>query len=275
MTLFNDLWKKFKVPPQEFEGLEGDSHPIDTGPSEPGSPTNTVENVLNAFQQAEVESLEQDVLTSKMLTLKSIVSEPKEEKLEVRFSKIKENLGSAECYETVRQERWPDNIRCPDCQSQNLKRIAQLPSAPPNKHRYRCLDCGELFDDDTGTPMEREVPSLNVWMHCWYLMGCTDSLTYIATKLGLELSLVEAMIERLRETFHTQKPLTNFLRFEEWNKQSQHLRTQLKEDLLREYERLNANVATVPKDTAEYRRQLNLRRDLKPSTAPPSGGRKR
>lgn len=273
MTLFNDLWKKLKETPTNATSV-----PTRTVPSSSKTSERTTEQVLNDFQQVELESLEKDNLLSKMTALKELVDQPKEEKPELRFTQIKQVLGPSETHETVRQERWPKDIHCPNCKSVNLKRLPQLPSKSPHNHRYQCLDCDTIFNDDTDTPMEQGVPPLNIWMQCWYLMGCTDSLNYIAHKLGLDLSIVEMMVDRLQKTFLAQKPLTRFMGFEEWNKQSQHLKTQLKEDLLREYELLNANIATVPKDTAEYRRQQNIRRELTPTISPPSptgGGRKR
>lgn len=274
MTLFNDLWKKFKETPT--------SNPS-SRPKRPESKTaethRTQEQVVNDFQAVELESLNSKELIAKLQHLKELVDLPKEEQPELRFTQIQQNLGPGETHETVRQERWPEDIDCPNCHSKQLKRLPPLANQSSHNHRYQCLSCDTIFNDDSGTPMEAGIPPINVWMQCWYLMGCTDSIVYIAQKLGLDLSVVEMMVDRLQKTFHAQKPLTRFMGFEDWNKQSQHLRTQLKEDLLREYESLNANVATAPKDTAEFRRQQHIRRELKPSIAPPSptvgGGRKR
>lgn len=195
--------------------------------------------------------------------------------LEVRFSKINQHLGPPEVHETVRLERWQPSIHCPDCYSGHIKRLPQLPPTSPLKHRYRCMDCGSIFNDDSGTPLERSVPPLNIWMQVWYLMGCTESLSYIASKLNLDLGIIEYMAEQLRILFKTDHPLTRFVDYDEWSKKSKHLRDQLKDDLLKQYERLSADIATIPKDTAEFRRQQNLRRDLVSTTAPPSGGKKR
>lgn len=239
------------------------------------SSSEKIDAISNAFQQTEIEILERNKVLSNLNALKELMDQPKENTPEMRFSKISQYLGESECHETVRQERWPVEIFCPNCLSKNLKRIAQLPTQKPHNHRYLCLDCDTAFNDDSGTAMEHGTPPLNVWMHCWYLMGCTESLNYIAKKLGLELGMVEFMAVQLQKTFHAKQPLTRFLGYDEWNKQSQQLRQQLKEDLLLQYERLSANIATVPKDTAEHRRQSILRTELKPSITPPSGGKKR
>lgn len=308
MTFFNDLWKKFKQPVPNETSFSSPKKPLIQDPNAPQknlashqnqstqltspkddleisqnnpSVLQNAESVLNAFEHLETES---EHLYSNLNALKALVTEPKIEQphkpsehknLDLRFSTIKKHLGPPEAHETVRQERWQPNIHCPDCHSGNLKRLTQTPPQSPYKHRYRCLECGLVFNDDTGTPLEQNVPPLSIWMQCWYLMGCTESLSYIATKLNLDLNVIEYMAEQLRIVFKASHPLTRLIDYEEWSKQSNNLRAQLKEDLLKQYERLSADIATIPKDTSEFRRQQNLRRDLVSTTAPPTGGRKR
>lgn len=274
MTFFNDLWKRLKSPVSpDTELMEKPQEKTEQSPST--AALTNLQTVLQAFEQNEIDSLQKETVLKNLSILKSLVDQPKEDKPELRFSKIKQHLGDPECHETVRQERWPDHIRCPQCQATKLKRLAQLPNKNPLNHRYQCLVCQFIFSDDSDTPIEKSLPPINIWMQCWYLMGCTESLSYIATKLGLDLGMVEYMVNQLQKIFNAQKPLTRFVDQKEWNKQAYQLKEQLKEDLLKQYERLNANVATAPKDTTEFRRQQNLRRDLTSTTAPPSSGKKR
>jgi len=282
----DELWKKFKTSHEIKKALpkEGDTA-VDTlnPPKVPERELDTSDDVLNAFEAVELESLQNEKLYQNLSELKNLVEgESEKVPLDVRFMQINKYLGLEEkeatkktegtplAHETVRHERWPNNIHCPTCQSVNLKRLAQLPPTSQNKHRYRCLDCGTLFNDDSDTPLEHGIPPINVWMQCWYLMGCGLPINYIAKKLNVDLSTVEMMTQQLKRTFNAEKPLTRFMGFDEWNKQAESLRRQLKEDLLRLYERLNANVATAPKDTVEFRRQQNLRRELKVTPEPPS-----
>lgn len=270
MSFLTTLWNKFR-------------HLYNSNPSTPDTAleqddlipkSSNIDTTIIDFQkeQLDFESLSMDTVIANLRALKGLVSQQKEEKPELRFSKIQQHLGIPECYETIRQERWHINIHCPDCQSTNLKRLAQVQSKSLHNHRYQCLECGTIFNDDTGTPIEKNIPPLNIWMQCWYLMGCTDSWVYIANKLNLDLATVEKMAQQLQKTFNAKQPLTRFVGFTEWNKQSEHLKEQLKEDLLKQYEKLNANIATQPKDTAEFRRQETLRRD--PSMQTPVGTKK-
>jgi len=288
MTFLNDLWKKFNAPVtnKKWDDTYSDSEHSNSeqsGPEQtlkvPTHPQATLKQTESDFQKNEEEYQQKDHVLENLKALKEILDKPKEEALELRFSNINQHLGEPECHETVRQDRFANKIQCPSCQSSHLKRIAQLPSKSPYNHRYECLNCGAVFNDDSGTPLETGVPPLNIWMQCWYLMGCTDSLTYIAAKLNLEVHVIEKMANQLRKIFNAQKPLTQFLGYEEWRKQSEQMHKQLKEDLLKQYEFLDANIATAPKDTAEFRRQQNLRRGqlLPPSsgTGAPGTGKKR
>lgn len=292
MTFLDDLWKKFKTEDsnhalkiQKKEAaevpavLEKDHTSQKTPLPKASVNVSMLENskqVLEHFEENEIENLGRQTVLDNLKALKVLVDQPKEDKPELRFTKIKQHLGEPECYETVRQERWYPDIHCPKCNSNHLQQLPQVPPHSLHKHRYRCLDCATDFNDDSGTPIETGIPPINIWMQCWYLMGCTDSLAYIAAKLNMDLTLVESMVHQLQKLFHSKKPLTRFLDFEEWSKQSQHLREQLKDDLLRQYERLNANIATAPKDTAEFRRQQNIRRGLNPTAPPsPTPGKKR
>lgn len=273
MTFLNDIWKKFKSEPTQEQSREtSDIVTLENPPKTDKEIKKTKENLKQTkenYLEVEKENLQKDKMMDNLKALKEALDHPKEEVPELRFTQVvKKHLDEPAAHETVRQERWPENIRCPKCNSNHLKRVAQIPPASSSNHRYRCLDCDEVFSDETGTPFEQGVPPLNVWMQCWYLMGCTDSLNYIAVKLNLDLATVKIMVGQLQKIFNAQKPLTHFLKYEEWNKQADQMRKQLKDDLLKQYEQLDANVSTAPKDTTEFRRQQTLRRTGGPSIEP-------
>jgi len=166
-------------------------------------------------------------------------------------------LGEEESSEMLRTERWPNAITCPTCTSLLIKKLKKVKAGTSYKYEYQCLSCGETFLDDSGTCMEGGALPIQIWMQCWYLAGCTNSITYIASKLGLEERVVKQMVNQLQKLFQADKPFTRTLEFKDWAKQAQHLEKKIKgmmkkkKDLM---EGLDVG-GTQPSDTAEYRRQ--------------------
>ena len=63
---------------------------------------------------------------------------------------IKHLIDDVQCYQTVRELRWPDGVECPSCQSgQVIKRGFDDTEAA--RQRYECTDCHQRFDDLTDT----------------------------------------------------------------------------------------------------------------------------
>lgn len=254
MVLFRDLWKKYgswETPVNS--ALDLDTAEINQPPEKPSIPLHPYTHVTQELEQM-------DTVLANLRSLKLLMEQPKEPAPELRFFQIKQHLGLAETYETLRQERWHPKIHCPHCGSTQLKRLLQELPEPPENHRYLCLDCGEEFNDDSGTPLAQGLPPLFTWIECWYLYGCTDSLLYIAHKLGLELSTVEMMILEMKRLFNSDKPLNRFELSAKLSEQSVNLREQLKQDLQIKLERLGAQISQVPKDTLEFHRQETIRR---------------
>ena len=59
-------------------------------------------------------------------------------------------LDDAKCFACVRQQRWPEGVRCPGCSSGDVIRDG-CNDTQPYRQRYRCKACGSRFDDLTGT----------------------------------------------------------------------------------------------------------------------------
>ena len=55
-------------------------------------------------------------------------------------------IDDAKCFELVRQQRWPDGVRCPTCSSAAVTRHGR-DDAQPHRQRYRCTACDRRFDD--------------------------------------------------------------------------------------------------------------------------------
>jgi transposase-like protein len=113
-------------------------------------------------------------------------------------------LDEARCFALVRQHRWPDGVRCPDCDSAVVIRNGH---AEGHRQRYLCKACHGRFDDLTGTVLAGHHQPLRVWVLCLYLMGLNLSNRQIAQELGLDASDVQAMTEQLRQGLVARAPV--------------------------------------------------------------------
>src|SRR6266568_2257021 len=63
---------------------------------------------------------------------------------------IKNLLDDAQCYQTVRELRWPEGITCPSCASQHVIKRG-FDDTEPARQRYECHNCNTRFDALTDT----------------------------------------------------------------------------------------------------------------------------
>ncbi len=106
-------------------------------------------------------------------------------------------IDDAKCFALVRQQRWPEGVRCPACSSGTVVRDG-CDDRQAHRQRYRCKTCAGRFDDLTGTVLAGHRQPLRVWVVCLYFMGLNLSNRQIAQELGLDGSDVQAMTEQLR-----------------------------------------------------------------------------
>ena len=114
-------------------------------------------------------------------------------------------VDDAKCYETVRQLRWPDGVRCAHCDAPEITRQG-LDETQPQRQRYLCKACGRRFDDLTGTVFAGHHQPLSVWVLCLYLMGLNLSNVQIAHELCLNENDVQKMTAQLRQGVVERKP---------------------------------------------------------------------
>src|ERR687885_1332865 len=111
---------------------------------------------------------------------------------------IKNLIDDVQCYQTVRELRWPDGITCPSCAStQVIKR--GFDDTEPARQRYECHDCDQRFDDLTDTIFAGHHQPLKVWVGCLYFMGLNVSNEQIAQELALHGGDVHEMTTQLRQ----------------------------------------------------------------------------
>jgi transposase-like protein len=114
-------------------------------------------------------------------------------------------MDDAKCFAFVRQQRWPEGVRCPSCDSEAVIRDG-CDDTQPHRQRYRCKACAGRFDDLPGTALAGHHQPLRVWVLCLYFMGLNLSNRQIALELGLNASDVQAMTEHLRRGLVARAP---------------------------------------------------------------------
>jgi len=66
---------------------------------------------------------------------------------------IQNLIDAAKCYETVRQLRWSDGVKCPHCGANEVNKRGH-DERQPERQRYECKGCGRQFDDLSETIVE-------------------------------------------------------------------------------------------------------------------------
>ena len=105
---------------------------------------------------------------------------------------IKKLIDNAQCYQTIRDLRWPDGVTCASCASnQVIKR--GVDDTEPARQRYECGACHTRFEDLTDTIFAGHHQPLKVWVWCLYFMGRNVSNEQIAHELALHGSDIQHM----------------------------------------------------------------------------------
>ena len=111
---------------------------------------------------------------------------------------IKNLVDDAQCYDTVRELRWPEGRQCPLCDSKRVIKRG-FDDQEPARQRYECRACEKRFDDLTDTIFAGHHQPLKVWILCLYFMGLNLSNEPIAAELEWDRSDVQEMTTQLRE----------------------------------------------------------------------------
>ncbi len=107
-------------------------------------------------------------------------------------------IDDSKCFDTIRAMRWPEGVRCPECNSAEVIRDGR-DDTQPERQRYRCRGCRKRFDDLSGTILAGHHQPLRVWVLCLYFMGLNPSNEQIAQELGIAPDDAQVMASRLRE----------------------------------------------------------------------------
>jgi transposase-like protein len=110
---------------------------------------------------------------------------------------IQSLIDDAKCFETVRDLRWPDGVRCPHCESPEITKQG-CDDTQPERQRYLCKSCERRFDALTHSIFAGHHQPLRIWILCLYFMGLNLSKAQIAKELDLNKDDVHQMTSQLR-----------------------------------------------------------------------------
>ena len=112
------------------------------------------------------------------------------------FQQFPDNEAAERWFE---QQRWPDGIACPRCDSE---RYAVIPSRKPMP--YRCKDCRKHFSVRVGTVMQDSNLGLQKWVIAIYMMTVGIKGTS-SMRLHRDLKMTQStawhLMQRIRQSF--------------------------------------------------------------------------
>ena len=114
-------------------------------------------------------------------------------------------IDDQKCFQTVRELRWPEGVRCPDCDSAQVTKRG-FDDTQQDRQRDRCGGCERELDDLTGTVFAGHHQPLRVWVLCLYFMGLNLSNSQIAKELGLDPDSAQDMATQLRQGILAKQP---------------------------------------------------------------------
>ena len=114
-------------------------------------------------------------------------------------------IDEPKCYEILRQLRWPEGVRCPDCESNQVVKRG-FDETEFWRQRYQCKACSTRFDDLSDTIFAARHQPLCTWIGCLYLMGLNLSNHQIGRELDLNKDDVQQMTAQLRTGIVVKKP---------------------------------------------------------------------
>ena len=114
-------------------------------------------------------------------------------------------IDDRKCFQTVRELRWPDGVRCPHCESRQVTKRG-FDDTQKDRQRDHCGGCGREFDDLTGTIFAGHHQPLRVWILCLYFLGLNLSNSQIAQELEWDPDSAHDMATQLRQGILAKQP---------------------------------------------------------------------
>jgi len=111
-------------------------------------------------------------------------------------------MSEREAAQIIRNARFGpnfENLRCPYCRSPSVVKFG-FKSNRAGVRKYRCANCGKIFNDLTGTPMNGSKLSLREWIIIAYLFLVREEPIFsIANRIGRPYPTVWNAVAKLRE----------------------------------------------------------------------------
>ena len=118
---------------------------------------------------------------------------------------IEKLISEAQCYETIRELRWINGVKCVKCESKEVSRNGYKGEENICR-KYLCRECGKNFDDLTDTVFSGHHQPLKTWILCLYFMGLNLSNRQISQELDICESDAYKMTATLREGIEEKAP---------------------------------------------------------------------
>lgn len=118
---------------------------------------------------------------------------------------IQKLISEAQCYETIRELRWINGVKCVNCGSIEVSRNGYKGEENICR-KYLCRECGKHFDDLTDTVFSGHHQPLKTWVLCLYFMGLNLSNRQISQELDICESDAYKMTTTLREGIEEKAP---------------------------------------------------------------------
>jgi len=106
-----------------------------------------------------------------------------------------EILTEEKCADMLRELRWKEGIKCPYCNSINVRKRGKYGSY----YKYECLDCNRIFNDKTGTTFYKSHLPLRYWCAAMILNDLGYSILKISRLLNISYDSAYRLINKLRK----------------------------------------------------------------------------
>lgn len=107
-------------------------------------------------------------------------------------------LDVSQCYDLLRQVRWPQGAVCPTCASEQTVKNGKNTSQIHCQH-YKCKACGAYFDDLTDTVFSGSHQGIHQWLTVLYMMNLNVSTAQIMAELDISEMTAQTMCATIRE----------------------------------------------------------------------------